>query len=284
MAASFPPPPPPPTPPVGGGLPSPSSSNAKWVVLGAIIGAVAVGGVLLAFLGLRSGGASTDGTGLSNSVTASVEPSTTLAEVTTVAPATSASTSSAAPTVVPTTLPFGLPQVFPSSVPPEACTADRIIADTGQPLGIEVFCRGAWSTNVISAECGECESLDVFRWTGDRWVHRGNFYAFCISTLTASGLPPAFAQEVGFDGDACGSDIVLRPEPEAGPLEVSDEGARVRRLQLALIARGLLFDDADGQYGPNTEAAVIDLQYFLGIDPDGTAGAEVHAALMLPYA
>jgi peptidoglycan hydrolase-like protein with peptidoglycan-binding domain len=78
-------------------------------------------------------------------------------------------------------------------------------------------------------------------------------------------------------------EVALRPELPVGPLGYNDEGQRVKRLQQALIDRGLLFDDADGQYGPNTQAAVMDLQHFLGIEPDGVAGAQVHAALQLPY-
>ncbi len=260
-------------------------SSRRWMILGALVGVAAVVAVVGVVLSLRSSGSSSSDGSVAPAPVSSEAPTTTAA-ATTVAPTT------AAPTTVPTTvaptttLPFGLPPVFPSSVPTEACTADRIITDTGQSLGFDVFCLGGWSTNVPSAECGEieCEGLTVFRWTGDRWVDRGYFYAYCISTLTASGMPPALAREVGFDGsDSCASEIDLRPEPGVGPLSLSDEGPRVQRLQQALIDRGLLFDEADGQFGPNTQAAVMDLQYFLGIEPDGIAGAEVHAALLLPY-
>lgn len=260
-------------------------SSRRWMLLGALVGVAAVVAVVGVVLSLRSSGSSSSDGSVAPAPVSSEAPTTTAA-ATTVAPTT------AAPTTVPTTvaptttLPFGLPPVFPSSVPTEACTADRIITDTGQSLGFDVFCLGGWSTNVPSAECGEieCEGLTVFRWTGDRWVDRGYFYAYCISALTASGMPPALAREVGFDAsDSCASEIDLRPEPGAGPLSWNDEGPRVQRLQQALIDRGLLFDEADGQFGPNTQAAVMDLQYFLGIEPDGIAGAEVHAALLLPY-
>jgi peptidoglycan hydrolase-like protein with peptidoglycan-binding domain len=96
-------------------------------------------------------------------------------------------------------------------------------------------------------------------------------------------MPPALAREIGFDGEGCGFEIDLRAESPVGPLGFDDEGPRVQRLQQALIQRGLLFDEADGQFGPNTQAAVMDLQYFLGLEPDGFAGAEVHTALQLPY-
>jgi hypothetical protein len=254
-----------------------------------VAGVLLVGALVAGLLALRSGGSSSSDSSVVPAPTDSAPtPSTvvpTTAAPTTVAPTTAATTVPPTP-APPTTLPFGLPAVFPSSVPPEACTEARIVADTGQTLGFDAFCLGAWSTNVPSAECGEieCEGLQVFRWTGERWVDRGYFYAYCISTLTASGMPPALAREVGFDAsDSCTFEIDLRPEPGAGPLSMSDDGQRVRRLQQALIDRGLLFDDADGQYGPNTQAAVMDLQYFLGIEPDGVAGAQVHAALQLPY-
>jgi hypothetical protein len=245
-----------------------------------------VGALVTALLVMRSGGGSS-------------ASDTTLAPATSVAPATTsvpttAAPATLAPTTVPatipattvaptTTLPYGLPAVFPNSVPADACTAERIIADTGKTLGFDVFCNGAWSLNVPSPECGEaeCESADVYRWTGERWVYRGFYYAYCVSTVSASGMPPAIARDIG--AGPCGEEVDLRPEPSAGPLSMNDEGVRVQRLQQALIDRGLLFDDADGQYGPNTQAAVMDLQYFLGIEPDGMAGAEVHAALLLSY-
>ena len=246
------------------------------------MGLVALAGVVTTVLLVRSG----DGSGaVGTTVAPSPAPvATTSLASTSAAPSTAPPATAVETTAPPTTLPYGLPAVFPSTVPPDVCTTERIIADTGQTLGIDAFCRGGWSVNMASAECGECESVDVYRWTGERWVYRGNFYSFCISTLTSSGLPPAIAKEVGIDAsETCKVDITLRPEPAVGPLSVSDEGLRVKRLQQALIDRGLLFDDADGQYGPNTSAAVTDLQYFLGLDPDGTAGPEVHAALLLPY-
>ena len=275
-------------PALSGDGPSGDRSSRRWMLLGALIGVAAVVALAMVVLSLRSGGSPSSDGSLAPAPVSSAAPATSAASSTvaptTVAPTTVATTvTTSAPS---TTLPFGLPAVFPSSVPPEACTDARIIADTGQTLGFDTFCRGGWSTNVPSAECGEieCEGLTVFRWTGERWVDRGYFYAYCVSTLTASGMPPAIAREVGFDASGgCAVEIDLRPEASVGPLSWNDEGPRVQRLQQALIDRGLLFDEADGQYGPNTQAAVIDLQFFLGVEPDGMAGAEVHAALLLPY-
>lgn len=67
------------------------------------------------------------------------------------------------------------------------------------------------------------------------------------------------------------------------PLREGDSGARVSALQTALIERGFLDDEADGEFGPATKAALIDFQDAVGLDADGIAGPATHEALSLPY-
>ncbi len=175
--------------------------------------------------------------------------------------------------------------LYPSSVPSAQCTASAIGADTGFEPAYSPNCVGAWVLTRIEAcpDDAECEGADVFRWTDNGWTYRGYFYAMCAPALAKAGMPPAIGEEFVGTWDSCDWAKYVVPEPATGPLELADEGERVRQLQLALIGRGLLFDVADGQYGPNTEAAVIDLQFLNGLTPDGIAGANTHAALGLPF-
>ena len=190
-------------------------------------------------------------------------------------------------TTPPPPVPVGQPvaAAYPSSVPSERCTASAIRADTGFEPAYSPSCVGAWVLTRIEVcpDDAECEGADVFRWTDNGWTYRGYFYAMCAPALAEAGMPPAIGEEFVGTWDACDWAKYVVPEPATGPLELADEGERVRQLQLALIARGLLFDVADGQYGPNTEAAVTDLQYLNGLTPDGIAGADTHAALGLPF-
>lgn len=63
-------------------------------------------------------------------------------------------------------------------------------------------------------------------------------------------------------------------------LSIGDEGGEVRRLQEALIARG--FDLLpDGDFGPITQAMVIEFQADNGLKPDGIVGPKTKAALGL---
>lgn len=229
-----------------------------------------------------------DGASTSVESTAGVSaPETTAASTTSTVsvsaiPTTSTSTTTTSPP--PATTPSGLPVRFPSTVPPGKCSSPVIARDTGNTLLFDASCNGAWSFN-LGSECEtDCEAADVYRWTGDRWTFRGTYYSMCATSLTESGMPPAVARTITGDvEDYCAKYVDLVSEPSSGPLQFNDEGRRVAALQRALIARGLLFDDADGEYGPNTEAAVRDLQFFLGIDADGVAGLEVHSELGVAY-
>lgn len=176
-------------------------------------------------------------------------------------------------------------QPFPTNHPSGRCTPQAIGADFGTSPENGVSCAGAWAVTRVEA-CPpetECEGLDVFRWTQAGWQHRGFHYSLCESTMDVSGLPRwAFDELIGFSLD-CDSPIRYIPESPSGPLSVGDNGSRVTRLQQRLIELALLRDRADGYFGRNTNNAVIDFQFLVGLNPDGIVGPDTAAALGLTY-
>lgn len=101
--------------------------------------------------------------------------------------------------------------------------------------------------------------------------------------MDASGLPRwAFDELIGFSLD-CDDPIQYVAEDIAGPLSIGDKGSRVSRLQQRLIELALLRDRADGYFGRNTNNAVIDFQFLMGLNPDGIVGRETTAALGLTF-
>ena len=72
--------------------------------------------------------------------------------------------------------------------------------------------------------------------------------------------------------------------PEAAPLRVTlpegetlsrgDSGSEVEELQKGLAELGFSPGEPDGDFGANTEAAVIDFQQSNGLAPDGVVGTE----------
>lgn len=91
-----------------------------------------------------------------------------------------------------------------------------------------------------------------------------------------------------------GWDVYARPpffrnaagEPKSRVLKLLSpylRGGDVRRLQRALLARGLDAGAADGVFGPNTERAVRAFQRLTGLSVDGKAGRQTFAALGLPF-
>jgi peptidoglycan hydrolase-like protein with peptidoglycan-binding domain len=87
------------------------------------------------------------------------------------------------------------------------------------------------------------------------------YYAWCPFLVTESGLPFTVALNLGTAPWCDSPRPTLRPEPAVGVLTFGDEGQRVRSLQEQLSTFGLLLDTIDGQFGPNTRAAVCDLQH-----------------------
>jgi peptidoglycan hydrolase-like protein with peptidoglycan-binding domain len=100
--------------------------------------------------------------------------------------------------------------------------------------------------------------------------------------MDASGLPRwAFDELIGFSLD-CDNPIRYVAESDTGPLALGNKGPRVARLQQRLRDLLLLQDKADGFFGRNTNNAVIDFQFLVGLNPDGIVGPKTAAALGLP--
>lgn len=225
-------------------------------------------------------------TGGENDSSSTAAPATTLPfdSSTTAAPPTT--TPMGTTTVVSTTVPPP-PSTYEMSVPGGQCTAAAVTRDTGLTATWGPSCEGVWlitNATCVGSEEIECEGVDVMRWSAGAWQHRGAFYAMCETALTDSGMPLTIARNfVGYGDDFCAWERSVSPESATGSLEIGDQGERVRALQRALIARGLLDDEADAEFGPNTRSAVIDFQFLEGLTPDGIAGAATHAALGLPF-
>ncbi len=69
------------------------------------------------------------------------------------------------------------------------------------------------------------------------------------------------------------------PAPTAGLLRRGSTGAQVVDLQNRLRALGFYNGPLNGNFGPQTEAAVIAFQRSQGLDADGIVGSQVEAAL-----
>lgn len=273
-------------PPSFGGTNSPATPPRRSRNSLLVVGALAVVGVAVAAFVVLGGGDESETTivtatsaepATNETEPATTEPAPTFTAVETTTPTSEATITTPAPTttaavVTEATTPSGLLVVLPDTVPDSVCTKERIEADTGLVLSWEAYCIGAWSLNMQEGMGGsdevENEGADVFRWTGFEWQYRRYHYAMCDIGLTYAGMPPVIAREFTFS-ETCISPPTLAPEPSSGPLSWGHQGERVRALQRALIDRNLLFDEADGQFGPNTDAAVRDLEFLLGLEPDG---------------
>jgi peptidoglycan hydrolase-like protein with peptidoglycan-binding domain len=101
--------------------------------------------------------------------------------------------------------------------------------------------------------------------------------------MDVSGLPRwAFDELIGFSLD-CDNPIEYVAEGFTGPLSLGNKGPRVTALQQRLRELSLLRDKADGYFGRNTNNAVIDFQFLVGLNPDGLVGPDTAAALGLSY-
>ena len=67
--------------------------------------------------------------------------------------------------------------------------------------------------------------------------------------------------------------------PASGTLRRGDRGSAVVALQKALVAIGYDPGTADGVFGANTEAAVLDFQRSNNLQPDGVVGKETARTL-----
>lgn len=268
--------------PAGDSARTRSGSKRPLIVAVSLVAAVAAGVVSFALL---SGDDAEEGR-------LSLEPEMSLASesstASSVAPqSTESSTTSAAGTsetiavatlATTTTIPSASLRRFPTSAP--SC----VLAEMDPELDPDEWfsnCIGAFGFARFSAALDR--SFRIYRWTGTEWQSRGAFAAYCTSDLVPSGMPNDYAKELAFPGTRNSEcyDILLHPESSSGPLSFNDEGPRVRELQLRLIGANLLLDEADGEYGPNTLAAVTDLQYLFGLAPTGVADESVFVILGL---
>lgn len=71
--------------------------------------------------------------------------------------------------------------------------------------------------------------------------------------------------------DDCGTDTFTVSDVPPNWLQRGDKGERVKKLQEALISRGMLSGSADGDFGAKTEAAVKKLQQSLFVAATGIA-------------
>jgi hypothetical protein len=174
---------------------------------------------------------------------------------------------------------------FPVTVPSGECTAASIRATTGIDLVWGPECAGAWAIGQ-GFECdpeSECEGVDIMRWTDAGWQYRNLHFAYCVLSVQMSGMSRAANDQLLGDNTFCVEPIRFSAEPTSGALALGHEGSRVARLQQALINLRLLDDIADGRFGPNTQAAVIDLQFLAGIDVSQQADDATHRVLRLPF-
>jgi lysozyme len=132
-------------------------------------------------------------------------------------------------------------------------------------------------------------------WTGwSFWQYSGN--------VTVAGIPAGGADGDQFNGTAADLAAFVGaqpPQPASGSpapsapsssslaatiatgptLQQGSSGQAVTDLQNALAAAGFSPGPADGQFGPNTKAAVVAFQNANGLTPDGIVGPLTRAAL-----
>ena len=108
-----------------------------------------------------------------------------------------------------------------------------------------------------------------------------------IGTRASAGCIRMFNRDVEelYEWVKMGTRVVItgvkRPVSFDRTLGPGAQGPDVVELQLALNALGLDAGDADGRYGPRTEAAVRKLQRLFGLPEDGRAWADVYYVLGL---
>lgn len=114
----------------------------------------------------------------------------------------------------------------------------------------------------------------------DAAVRAGEPFGFVYHSSTSAGTrsDPGKNFPVGLLFDLIRAEIDGAPAAARTVLRPGDRGDDVRALQLLLIKAGAAIE-ADGSYGPATEAAVKAYQTAKGLEVDGIAGPATHAAL-----
>lgn len=157
---------------------------------------------------------------------------------------------------------------------PATCDAATIGADVDMTIVEIRSCQAGWAIGRID-ECPSstaCEDVDVFHVTENGWVSDGNIGSLCAEELTGVGMSPYTATAFG---PFCGADAPAADREIISPDSTGDD---VRHVQIALIALGYPID-ADGTYGPRTQAAVRDYQAANGLEVDGIAGPRTRTTL-----
>lgn len=203
-------------------------------------------------------------------------------------PATTRPAATSPPTVAPSAppatgpLPTSLTTTTTIAVTPGApvgCAGSDIATATGVTVGGDVVCHAGWAAANRDA-CGDpssaCDTADVFHVNRGGWVHDGRFDAFSPcdfgdSPLAAAGMSLATAE------------VLLGPCATATPVDPvivrpGTSGPAVVGVQVALVGQGYPIN-ADGTYGPRTEAAVRDFQRRNGLEVDGISGPATQQAL-----
>jgi hypothetical protein len=126
------------------------------------------------------------------------------------------------------------------------------------------------------------------KYTGDN-AHTKHVHISVMAGSAADDTRPwAFKYSAAASTEPANSDERTTTDPQPTPtapppmpvLRRGDKGENVRRLQMALRARGYSLN-ADADFGPATERAVKGFQTEKGLRPDGIAGPNTYAALGL---
>ena len=162
-------------------------------------------------------------------------------------------------------------------------------------------CEGPFAVSVVP---GTEETFAIARWTGAAWQARGvyldqcEFFAAGMSEADASAAYNAVTPIRSPRPIDCPEPELVKLEPSCGPvqlvesdgIQMYEKSERVGSLQARLVLFGFLIDRYDEQrklvdkeFGPASRAAVIDVQWLLGMQPTGVADETFFTVLGARY-